>query len=563
MKKNIAILLSMILVLMMFAACSNNDDTGSNNKENEGITSEDKKGETAQDADDSGKPEVSSNFNATGLPVFNEPVTYKIMTPHPELAKKYFEEKDVYKKLSADTNVIIEWQELPSTGWEEKVNLAINAQDLPDALYVGGINANMKIQAIEADMLVPVSDYMAYAPNLQKAIDRYPVLQTASSYLGDNKMYSYPGLGVKDFAAHRAPLFINKQWLDNLGLEVPTTTEEYYQVLKAFKENDANGNGDKDDEIPVTFQKYWLGYDFQELFGAWGIQGVRNKGETTIRDGQLYFHPVEDAYRQALTYFHTLYIEGLMDGESLTQQGAAVNAKINSEIPIVGSYEGWGLPAVNAEQYIALTPLIGPNGDQFAIYNAAELDVLNGLMIFSNCEQPEGLIRWADTMNEEKRVLEMILGEEGIAWTADDEAKTWEVNYENLEELGVTLEDIKQTEGTQNGPHFQFAEVSGYTQVSDPESPLAQKTQWSEAARPYFFPENWPHKMPLEVLTERDEDINFIWSDLKQYLDIFLADAIITGLDDAKWDAHIKECEDLQYQEVVDYYQEKYDALEQ
>ena len=47
-------------------------------------------------------------------------------------------------------------------------------------------------------------------------------------------------------------LWINTQWLDNLGLEMPTTTEEFYQVMKAFKEQDANGNGDLNDEIPLS-----------------------------------------------------------------------------------------------------------------------------------------------------------------------------------------------------------------------------------------------------------------------------------------------------------------------
>lgn len=541
----------MVMIIMIVTACSKDKPEKNGSDDQKTITEKNK--EMSGDTQD---------FNPEGLPIFNEPVTYRIMTPHPELAKKYFEEKEVYNQVSEETNVIIEWQELPSSGWEEKINLAVNSGDLPDALYVGTMDNMLFTQAIEAGLVEPLDDYLQYAPNLMKAYDIYPNAKTSTTYLGDGKIYAYPGIGVKDYAALRAPLFINKQWLDNLGLEVPTTTEAYYEVLKAFKEQDANDNGDKNDEIPVTFMKYWMGYDFKELFGSWGIQGVRNKGETTIRQGKLYFHPIEDAYRQALTYFHTLYAQGLMDQESLTQDGAAVNAKLGRDVPIIGSFEGWSTPANHGDQYIMLEPLEGPNGDKYAIYNSAELDISNGMIIFSNCDRPEGLVRWVDYLNEGTRPIEMALGFEGTAWTLNEDDKTWAYNLPKLEELGITLEEYKQTEGTQNGPLFLFPEITGYTEIHELGSVKALKRQWSEAARPYFFKENWPHRMPLDVITEEDEDMSYIWADLQQYLDIFLADAIINGIDDAKWEQHLKECENLKYQQVVDYYQKKYDGLE-
>jgi putative aldouronate transport system substrate-binding protein len=55
-----------------------------------------------------------------------------------------------------------------------------------------------------------------------------------------------------------AMFFMNKKWVDQVGKQIPTTTEELYDVLKAFKENDVNGNGNKDDEIPLEIcQNNW------------------------------------------------------------------------------------------------------------------------------------------------------------------------------------------------------------------------------------------------------------------------------------------------------------------
>ncbi|MGL1890711.1 MAG: extracellular solute-binding protein [Spirochaetaceae bacterium] len=501
-------------------------------------------------------------FNETGLPIFSEPVEYTIMVPHPELAKKYFEEKETYKRISEETNVIINWEEVPASGWTEKVNLAVNSGELPDALFVGGLEDMLFIEAIEAGLVEPMDEHLKYAPNLQKAYKKYPNAKVSTSYMGDGKVYSYASIGVKDFAALRAPLFINKVWLDNLNLEVPKTTEDFYKVLKSFKENDPNGNGDNSDELPVTFTKYWLGYDFMELFGAWGISGARNKAETTIRDGKLYFHPAEDRYRTALTYFHTLFDEGIMDQESLTQNGAALNAKIEQDLPIVGAYLGWSRPTLNGDQYIALDPLVGPFGDQFAIYNPNELDIKDGLIIFSKTEYPEGLVRWCDYLNEGLNALETAAGplKDGVI-VLHEEDKTYSINHDRLAELGVGYEEYKQTEGTQNGTQFIMKEIIGYSERQDETSGTFMKQQWSEQARPYFYPDFWPSKLPKNVLTDEDEEMNYLWTDLKQYLEIFLANSVIDGINDDQWKDHLKKVEKLNYKDIVAYYQKMYDNL--
>ena len=67
----------------------------------------------------------------------------------------------------------------------------------------------------------------------------------------DGHIYTLPGKKPLRPKGCDTP-FINKAWLDRLGLEMPTTVDEWYEVLKAFKEQDANGNGDPNDEIPLT-----------------------------------------------------------------------------------------------------------------------------------------------------------------------------------------------------------------------------------------------------------------------------------------------------------------------
>ena len=68
----------------------------------------------------------------------------------------------------------------------------------------------------------------------------------------DGNIYSLPNIDGSLHVQYNMKLWINTQWLDNLGLDMPTTTEEFYEVMKAFKEKDANGNGDPNDEIPLS-----------------------------------------------------------------------------------------------------------------------------------------------------------------------------------------------------------------------------------------------------------------------------------------------------------------------
>ena len=100
---------------------------------------------------------------------------------------------------------------------------------------------------------------------------------------------------------------INRRWLDALGLNAPTTTGELRDVLIAFRDGDPNGNG-KADEIPFAFVTN-DGFA-QHLRSMYGIWGMPTKNGIAIRDGQAYFAPITQGYRDMITYLADLYSEG-------------------------------------------------------------------------------------------------------------------------------------------------------------------------------------------------------------------------------------------------------------
>jgi putative aldouronate transport system substrate-binding protein len=127
---------------------------------------------------------------------------------------------------------------------------------------------------------------------------------------------------------------INKPWLDKVGMQIPQTTEEFEKVMRAFKENDMNGNGDKNDEIPYSSSSKGL-VGYTEFFGAFGVAQahVDRKGDEPewikVEDEKVVYTAITEDFRKCLNWLHSLYEEGLVDLEMLSQDHNQYKAKGN------------------------------------------------------------------------------------------------------------------------------------------------------------------------------------------------------------------------------------------
>ena len=194
-------------------------------------------------------------------------------------------------------------------------------------------------------------------------------------------------------------LFINKKWLDNLNLEMPETYDEFVKVLEVFKNEDANGNGDKNDEIPygtgnvnATFA-YILPFDNR--------LGADNTYEMSLKDGKPVYLRATENYKEGIKAMSEAYQAGLIDSELFTQDESMASAKrMDKEVARVGVSGGWTADAtfgLHADEYVALTPLAGPDGNRYVFsdpdhYNYAR----NELLITTSAKNPEKLLEWAD-----------------------------------------------------------------------------------------------------------------------------------------------------------------------
>lgn len=188
------------------------------------------------------------------MPIVKEgtDITLKVMIVNGPMYSNMNSIRDVYftnayEKLSG---VKIEWIEVASDAFADQLALRLTTGDLPDIILKGGVSNSNQLKYGEQGYFLNLMDNNLlenYAPNYWALCQQYPEI-LSSSMMADGSVYSLGMIRNSTGSTIASKLFFNQEWLDRLGLSVPTTAEEFYHVLKAFKENDPNGNG-RNDEI--------------------------------------------------------------------------------------------------------------------------------------------------------------------------------------------------------------------------------------------------------------------------------------------------------------------------
>lgn len=170
--------------------------------------------------------------------------------------------------ITAQTGVHANFNQVKGGDWSTKLNLMLASGEYPDIIQRGGINLEM--YGVDQEILLPLDEYIdQYMPNYKALLDADPELAKVLRS-SDGKMYQI-GWIIPQNICLNSHLFINKTWLDNLGLEVPTTIEEYEQALIAFRDGDADGDGDPSNEIPLGATWNSSVSSLRFYLSSWGI----------------------------------------------------------------------------------------------------------------------------------------------------------------------------------------------------------------------------------------------------------------------------------------------------
>lgn len=291
-------------------------------------------------------------------------VTLKFMTNTSTMAPKNPNEKLILKRLEKETGVHIDWTNYQSD-FAEKRNLDISSGDLPDAIHNDGASDVELMSWAKQGVIVPVEDLIdKYMPNLKKILDENPEYRSLIT-APDGHIYSFPwieelGEGKESIHSVNDMAWINKEWLDKLGLEMPQTMDDLVKVLEAFKTQDPNGNG-KADEIPISFINDGGNEDFKLLFGAYG-EGDNDDHIVVENDGTVNFTADDDSYKEGVKFMRSLYEKGLIDTEAFEQDFNNYVSKGGDQL--YGVYFTWDKANITGanDTYDVLPVLAGPDG---------------------------------------------------------------------------------------------------------------------------------------------------------------------------------------------------------
>ncbi|AZH29621.1 ABC transporter substrate-binding protein [Paenibacillus sp. M-152] len=498
-------------------------------------------------------PDQDANFNKTGLPIVKEAVTLKMVSPKAALAPDY-SKMEIFKRLENQTNVKIDWENIPDTDFAEKKNLLLASGDLPDAFYGAGFTDYELINYGKDGTIIPLENLIdQYAPNLKALLDRRPDIKLAIT-APDGHIYGLPSWEENKLDTNPFFHVINKNWLDKLGLKVPQTLDEYTQALIAFKTKDPNGNG-KADEIPLSFMHMQWCSDIAGIFGAFGIPD--NLEHRIVREGKVIFTASQPQYKEALKYIHdNWYKQGLIDPESFTQDAAQYLAKGKTPDETLGSYVWWEVEEVvgpeRSKDYALLPPLKGPNGDQMIGRNNGGGPGRGSFVITKENRYPAMTMRWIDQQYDPYMAAQIHWGPLDVVFKKDEKGKLVNLPLPK----GVSAGEFRQkvAPGTGNPGVITFDD---FGKVVDME-PRAQKRAdyLKKYYTPYMTKENYP-----SIFFEPDEldKINRIEPELIKYVNTQRGKFIVDGEVDEKWDSYVKTLEKMGLNELMEIYQKGLD----
>ena len=328
------------------------------------------------------------------------------------------------------TGVDVVWNVVPADGWQEKRSVIIASGNLPD--YIAATSNFGNASFTETELLQYGTqglflDIASLIPNnsihLKKILEDNPAWKQQLT-ARDGHIYGVPTFSVCYHCLYQQRAWINSDWLKRLNLEMPTTTEEFKNVLIAFKEQDANGNGDPNDEIPLS--SAIDGWNTQ-LYGFFMNPFIYTDGQDQINvdpaTKQVYYAPTREEYREGLRYMHDLYVSGLLDPAAFTQNVDTMKQTNEAaDATVIGVNPDGALPATlgyavsqRFKEYDVLPPLQGPAGLRQTPYYMSGASAGLGA-ITKNAKDPELIMRWLDWMYSLEGTIMGDLGQEGVNW---------------------------------------------------------------------------------------------------------------------------------------------------
>jgi len=492
------------------------------------------------------------------------------------------------KRWEEDTGIRFDWQSIPADGASEKIALILASGDnLPDVIwnFGDGKSSSTVITYLDQDVFMPTEKLIEqFCPTLVKIFNENPKYNMEAT-APDGHKYGFPYIEqMYGLVLTPGPLLINTVWLDEVGMEMPTTVDELTAVLEAFKAaGDLNGNG-IDDEIPMatsfgsedTFGSYDAFYRFTGAFGCEDSYCGGNKYSDHLRiiDGKVVYTALDEAMGKTAMYFHDLYTKGLLNKDCFdvgSDSGSSTNYRNNElaqDTALIGVMGCWtDMEILNNEvrhQYAAIPQLTGEAGTTGNALNYSEMQDACDTAITADCEFPEVVAAFVEYMISDPALsIQSNWGAVGYNYYLADDG----VLRFNLDENGDIIPVAPYTSfgtmrvnttpcrGSMVVLNEYYDTVAEY--AYDAKTLLeGQKINGKEADLAKY--DTLPKIM---LTTDEQAAVARIYDPLADTVDRYVTDWVLNGNVEETWDAYQAEMQAAGVEQLVEIYQAAIDRI--
>jgi putative aldouronate transport system substrate-binding protein len=507
------------------------------------------------------------------FPIVDEQIKLRVLLRQTNGVSDY-EVNEFTQWLEEQTNIDLEFDIAPMGADEsrQKLNLVLASGQLPDVIINFGIPLDQQQVLADQGLIIPVDDLIEeYGYEYKNIMAELPQIKDVLS-LSDGKMYSLPEINECYHCSLSQKAWIYKPWLDALGLDVPTTTDELYEVLKAFKEQDPNGNG-KADEVPWSGAQTgsWQSQMDAFIMNAFVYNSrLSNDRHMYVENGQVKAAFAEPGWKEGIVYLNKLHSEGLIDPEIFTNDMTKAKALAeNPDVPIMGFTQAgwpgmfldWGGASNRWQEYVPVAPLKGPSGFQSFPESPYSLIGVGKYLITKDCKNPAAAFRLADLMYSYEATLRNAIGRPGHEWEPSAEgAESITGGQAKYKILVVYSEGEQAVSWNQAAPNFRSAEFR-LAQEFSADDPLERYLyNWSkDLYSPYGKPDM--QLPPLTFSSDQSKRLGELNTALYALVDQMYASFVTGEMDvNSGWDQYLAELKNNGLDDFLQIYQEAYDA---
>ena len=507
--------------------------------------------------------EVAFTMDPAGYPVLEEPITVSILStasiPEGPGAWETPNEIPYFINMENRTNIHFDWETITHANFAERFSTLLAADDLPEVvLKAYRLSDSELVMQGTNGMFVNIEPYLeTYAPDFYA----YCVENDLLKYMRkDGGIWSFPYIYDSE-SIQLSKIYFNEEWLKNVGKEMPVTLDEYLDVFRAFRDMDANGNGDTTDEIPFGLCD---SDNFICVFA--GAYGLMNRGTANAyidadpsdaTGNTLRFWRADDSMKDLLKMYKQYWDEGLISHNLYDADYYILFDNLHHEDKH-GAHAAWVTVSGQdmIDKFVAPpAPPVGPAGPMWS-YISGKLAQKPGLIITKECKNPAAMVAWANYNYTQQGAFDYFLGIENESYIIDENGHTQLTDLINNNPDGMTVDQAIL--------RYSLYPLGFNPSLATDKTFKGGETYWTSLEGTARFRDYKPTTVweSFPLTAEQAETISFVKGDLQAVIAEYEGKFVTGVLDiDEGWDEYQAQLKAAGLEEFMAAYQEAYDAM--